>query len=115
MPDMLLCRLFCFLDDLRFHVIADPDDPGSGEAEYGGGFSRTRCPEGVITRSERASAALPVGGGVLARCVWWLEGARRKGEIMSAASVTGNVVCPLEEKPEEIGEMSDVGARLVVE
>lgn len=43
-PDKLLFRFFCFFDNLRSQVVvvAEPDDPGSTEGEYGGGFSRAR-------------------------------------------------------------------------
>ena len=57
---------------------------------------------------------MPVGEDAFVPFAWRLEDGIRKGEIISAASLTGNTLCPCEEKPDEIGDMSDVG-RLVVE
>jgi len=113
-PSRLLCF---FVDTSRAPGIVVPDDSGATNAEYGGGFSRERPPEGDVARSERASTALPVGLGALGRFLWRVGDMARKGVIMSAASVTGNdALFPSEEKPADTGETSgDVAARLVVE
>jgi hypothetical protein len=117
-PDKLPFRFFCFFTDtLRAQVVAATDGPGSMDIEYGGGFSRARCPEGAITRSETASAAFPVGGDVFDRFVWRAEDMAKKGEIMSAASARGNTAPgPCEEKPDETGKArGDIVVGFVVE
>lgn len=113
-PDVTLpFRFFSvFVDTFCAGVVAAPvDSPmtGSTEGEYGGGFSRVRCPAEALGGSESASAALPVAILVdvfdgFVRCA---EDVARKGETTSAVSESGRVTpCVWEEKTDETGEVS---------
>ena len=68
-PDTFFFCFICLPDDLA-RVVTHPDNTGSTSAEYGGGFSRARCPGGAITSSIRTPAAFPVGLDVITRLIW---------------------------------------------